>query len=420
MARHFENWLRAYVTHTEIGEAPKAFHFWTGVSTIAGALRRKVWVDQLHFRWWANFYIILVGPAGLVTKSTSIGLGMKLLQQVEGVYFGPRSITWQALVRSMKEAAQEVPLRDEDGKYNIRTDSPITVFVSEMGTFFKMEDSTMMDVLTDLWDSPEGPWKHTTITSGDAIIENPWINIIACTTPTWIKEHFPEQLIGGGLASRMLFVFGDKKERLVPYPALQIRPERYRETEKFLVEDLQEISLLKGPYDLSPEALDWGSKWYTDHWYGPRPQHLASSRYAAYLGRKQAYLHKLALILAAAKRNDQLITKDDLVESLALIEDLEPSMLRVFESIGQVDEARKVDELVQFLFTYESLTSDELWKLVSNIMTTKEFGASLSAAVKSQKLQVVSKDGARAVRLHPEYIDLLKAKEKKSQASSKT
>ena len=51
---------------------------WVGVSTIAGALRRKVWIDQAYFKWYPNFYIILVAPPGIVAKSTTASLGMRL------------------------------------------------------------------------------------------------------------------------------------------------------------------------------------------------------------------------------------------------------------------------------------------------------------------------------------------------------
>jgi len=62
MPRHFPDWLSAYISYSGYGEAPKYMSFWTGVSTIAGALRRRCWIDQTYFKWFANFYVILVAP----------------------------------------------------------------------------------------------------------------------------------------------------------------------------------------------------------------------------------------------------------------------------------------------------------------------------------------------------------------------
>lgn len=63
-----EGWLKTYVHHQRHSEAPTAFHFWSGVSTIAGALRRKVWTDHRYYQYTPNFYILLVAPPGLRLK----------------------------------------------------------------------------------------------------------------------------------------------------------------------------------------------------------------------------------------------------------------------------------------------------------------------------------------------------------------
>ncbi|KKK66944.1 hypothetical protein LCGC14_2958990, partial [marine sediment metagenome] len=82
--RNYDNWLSGYAEYTKHSESPDLFHFWTGVFTIAGALRRQVWIDQRYFQWTPNFYIVLVGPAGIAAKSTSLRLGTSLLRRVEG------------------------------------------------------------------------------------------------------------------------------------------------------------------------------------------------------------------------------------------------------------------------------------------------------------------------------------------------
>src|SRR6185369_14226993 len=87
-------------------EAPRQMYFWTGVSTLAGVLRRKVWIDQAYFTWYPNFYIVLVAPPGIVSKSTTANIGMNLLHQVPGVKFGPDIVTSQALVSAFAESAE--------------------------------------------------------------------------------------------------------------------------------------------------------------------------------------------------------------------------------------------------------------------------------------------------------------------------
>src|SRR5882672_7836824 len=103
MTRQLDNWLQAYAAYTDISEAPIAFNFWTGVTTIAGALRRQVYIDQIKFQWIPCFYTILVSPPGIVTKSSTINVGMNLLKQIDGVIVGPTSMTWQGLTKGFED-----------------------------------------------------------------------------------------------------------------------------------------------------------------------------------------------------------------------------------------------------------------------------------------------------------------------------
>ena len=58
--RNHADWLTAFMEYASYGEAPRHMYFWSGVAAIAGALRRKVWIDQAYFKWHCNMYIVLV------------------------------------------------------------------------------------------------------------------------------------------------------------------------------------------------------------------------------------------------------------------------------------------------------------------------------------------------------------------------
>lgn len=397
MPRNYANWLKAYMAFTSDSEAPDDMHFWTGVATIAGALRRRVWIDMRKFHWTPNFYIVLVGPPGIVTKSTTIRAGMRLLEQVKGVNFGPPSITWQKLADNLAAAVEHLDVTDSQGNQVLIPMSCLTIPVSELGTFLKIDDASLIDVLVDLWDGQLTQWGHSTKTSGTTEIKNPWLNIIGCTTPSWLKAHFPEHLIGGGLTSRIVFVFGETKRKLSAYPDEFIADADYRSMEAKLVEDLKEIASLKGSYSISSEARAWGHKWYADHWKTERPSHMASDRYGGYLARKQTHIHKLAIVLAAAQSSTMVIEKNHLEEASMLLESTEPHMLKVFESIGVVEEAKNMTELVAYVNAHSFVTSDQLWKLVMNIMSQKEFNEAMVGACRAGILVVEKRNGKLGV-----------------------
>lgn len=391
--RHFPNWLRAYMAYTSDSESPDAFHFWSGVATIAGALRRRVWIDMRKFQWTPNFYIILVGPPGIANKSTSIRTGMRLLEQVPGIHFGPPSLTWQALADSLSTSIEHMkyknPVTGDDEFFPM---SCLTISVSELGTFLKMEDTALVDVLVDLWDGQLSMWGHKTRTQGAVDIKNPWLNIIGCTTPAWLKANFPTHFIGGGLTSRIVFVFGDTKRKLIPYPDEILPDADYRATETKLLQDLVQIAAMQGPMVIDSNARKWGRKWYEKHW-SERPAHLASDRYGGYIARKQTHIHKLAIVCAAARESRNLITQEHLEEAATLLSSVEPHMLKVFESIGMIDEAKNTNEIVAFVKTHGFQTSDELWRLVMNTMSQRDFEEALKAAVRGGLLAVSRKNG---------------------------
>lgn len=395
MPRHFPNWLKAYVAHTASSEAPDIFHFWTGVVTLAGALRRRVWKDEFIFQWVPNFYVVFVAPPGIATKSTSISLGMRLLRQVDGVHFGPESMTWQALGEDLAKAMEYFDYVDPHSGLTMSMQmSCLTIPVSELGTFLRTDDAQLVSFLTRMWDGQREPFKHSTKSSGDIIVENPWLNVIGATTPAWMRANFGENLVGEGLTSRVVFVYAEQKRHFVAYPSKTVKGADYMDDERKLVEDLKEIAKMAGPYELTPEAEAWGETWYKNH-YTARAPHLSSDRFGGYIARKQTHLHKLAMVLSAAKRDKLLIEKEDLEEADAILTDSEQSMIKVFESVGLVDEAKHIAALQSFVRGYGFLTVMDLRNLTRNTMSEKDFKQAIRVAVEGGLLAIEDRNGKR-------------------------
>lgn len=358
MARNYADWLSAFIEYAHFGEAPPRMYFWVGVSAIAGALRRKVWIDQAYFRWYPNFYIVLVAPPGIVSKSTTASLSMQLLRRVPGIHFGPDVVTWQALVGAFSEASEMFPLNDD-----YLTMCAITIESSEFGNLLNPTDKDMVDLLVTLWDGKQGAFEKRTKMSGNDKIENPWINLIACTTPAWIAGNFPEYMIGGGFTSRCLFVYAQEKHQYVAYPGLHV-PKNLHAAEDRLVQDLEHISLnLTGEYTLSKEAIVWGEAWYKEH-YTHRPSGLDDDRFGGYIARKQTHMHKLAMILAASQRDEMVITKEDLATAYQMVTDLETDMPGVFSKIGRSDVSIQTDRFLSFVRQRREVPYSEAYRYI--------------------------------------------------------
>lgn len=381
--RRCEDWLKSFVEYSSFGEAPLKMLFWTGVSTVCGALRRRVWIDMKYFQWVPNMYIVMVAPPGIVSKSTTANVGMNLLRQVPGIKFGPDVVTWQALVESLSQNG-EMALDPETGEYLPM--ACVTIASDEFGTFLNPDDREMVDVLVSLWDGKRGSFTKVTKSSGNDSIENPWINVIACTTPAWIAGNFPQYMIGGGFTSRCIFVFTEAKRQEIAYPDENV-PEHFNKLKGDLIHDLEIISTLIGEMKISPGAREWGRDWYTQHWRNS-PKELNTDQFAGYLARKQTHIHKLAMVLSASQRDDRLITTEHLAFAVDTLSALESDMPRVFTSIGQDKVTSGTTQIIHIITKEGSMSKAELYRYMYRDYSYDDFEKSVIGAVQSQVLQM--------------------------------
>lgn len=353
MPRIHADWIAAYQQYASHSEAPPRMHFWTAASCIAGALRRKVWIEQAYFQWYANMYIVFVAPPGIVSKSSTADIGMELLRKVPGVRMGPSVVTMQALVSEFSKGEMF------EYKGSFYPMSAMTISSSEFGNLVDPNDKGMIDMLVHLWDGKS--FNKATKMSGNDQVINPWLNAIACTTPHWIAANVPEYMIGGGFTSRTIFVYADEKSKLVAYPGSHV-PVNHGALAESLLTDLIEISKLAGEYRMSPRAVEWGEAWYKKH-YTEDIKKIDAGRFGGYAARKQTHMHKLAMILAASSRDDLIITDEDLKTAYAMITDLEPEMVKVFEQVGMKQEAFYQQRMSDYVRVRKRVNYTELYRV---------------------------------------------------------
>ncbi len=390
MTRKFADWITTYVEYASVTEAPKRMHFWSGVSAIAGALRRRVWIDMKRYTWTPSFYIVFVAPPGIVAKSTTADISMDLLRQVPGVKFGPNAITWQALVTAFTAAAEEFQIGD-----TFYPMSPLTLVASELGSLINLQDRDMVNLLIEMWDGKKSYEKITKM-SGNDLINAPWINMLGCTTPHWIADNMPPSTIGGGLSSRCIFIYADAKERYVAYVD-EIVKDGDPELRLDLIHDLECMATeLAGPFIITPEARAWGREWYEKFWRAAH-ERMDDQMIEGYAARKQTHLHKLAMVLSAAKSNSLRIELDDLQLANAMLEDIESDMPKVFAKIGRTPESLQSERFIDFIRSKGpgGVTYFDAYRMIhSYFPDMRDFEGILGGAVASGQLVIdVRQDG---------------------------
>lgn len=391
--RKLDDWIDAFVDYGMIGEAPMNTLFWSGVSAVAGALGRKVWLDQVLFRWYANMYIVIVAKPGIIAKTTTADLSMELLHQCPGVTFGPNIVTWPALVDSFEEAVEVV----EYSKGFAEETCSLTICSGEFGNFLPPGDREMIDLLVTLWDCKD--LKKRTKKDGVKITKNPFLNLLACTTPGWISGNIPAYMIDGGLVSRVIWVYGDTKRQFVAYPGRTMaKLDNNRSSLRHkLIDDLRVISEMRGEFVMTPEAITWGEAWYEQHWTD-HGKGKDDNRFEGYMARKQTHLHKLAMILAASRGSDYVIELKDLQRAEGVLSAVEPNMPVVFDRIGRSETSNQVDRLMEHIDGSDGIDIGEAYRYVRNYFPRyADFDSVVKGLMKGGLVALVVKNGRQVL-----------------------
>jgi hypothetical protein len=395
--RLLPDWLTAFLDYTEHMEAPKLMRTWAGISAIASVLRRKVWIDLDQFIWTPSLYIIFVGPPGVITKSTTTDLSSSLLRELpEGIVrFGPNNITWQALATSFAAASEsfEHPL----GSGDWHPMSAVTLVSRELGSLLNPKDQDLVNLFIELYDGAK-VYEKVTKMSGTDTIECPWINMLGATTPSWIADNVPRSALGGGLISRCIFLYGDKKEKLVAYPDELIKNTKaHAAVRAALVSDLEKMASMSGNFVLTPEARKWGRQWYEKLWTDAEA-HYSDDKLMGYIARKQTHMHKVAMVLSASKKNELVLTLEDLQVADAMLTAIEGCLDKVFAQIGRTEQSAAAAKFINAIEARGEVPYEEAYRLVhAHFPDARDFEGILAGAIRSGQLVLVN--GSAGMRL---------------------
>ena len=346
--RRHAHWIHDFVAKVSPrSEAPERYLYWAAVATLSGAVRRRCYLDMGTFSWYPNWYIVLVGPPGLVKKSTTIDVATRLLREVPGVVFGSDCATWQQFVQEVAEADDTFAVggaKEDLMDQEYVQSSAITFAISEFGTFFDPTDMTMINVLTEFWDGKDSPFRKATKTQGTDTINSPFVNLIAGTTPQWIADNFQRKFGGWGLSSRIIFLHAADVQQYVPYPD-EIWGDELKTWAAPFKEDLVDIARMEGAFTITEEVRRFTRPWYEE--LMTRIKSFAGNPHsdpwiAYYLQRKWSHVHKLALVLSIAQGDSYRIGLSEMKEAIQRCDEVENELSKIFRSHQDVDRRREL------------------------------------------------------------------------------
>jgi hypothetical protein len=345
--RKLDNWIDAFLQYTDNTEPPYLFRKWTAISVIASALQRKCYIKWgTSLTWYPNLYVVLVGPSA-TGKGTAMSPGLDLLQDLGTIRLASNATSLQALIRRLKETNLSDPDM-ETGKMQLH--SSMTIFSKEFTVFLGYHNRELMAALCDWYDC-DRTWSYETISRKKEEIVGVWVNLVGGTTPDLIASSLPMDALGGGLTSRIIFIYEEKRGKLIPLP---MQDAADKELYQYLLHDLEKIALMSGEFKYTTQFLDHWTDWCIE---SARRPPLADPKFEGYLGRRRANVMKLSMINSSAHGKQQLtMTRDDLEEGIKMIEEAENKMGMVFRGVGKLDISEVLNKVLTFLAS--SLTEE--------------------------------------------------------------
>jgi len=332
--RNFDNFLSSYMDYAVDGFCPDEFHFWTGVSVIAGALERKVWTNvTAQWTLYPNLYVLLISNPAIGKSSAGNKGVVELLREVPTVNILPTQLTEARMVELMNEGSRTF---DHKGKTLIQ--SPGYFYASEASNSLKVipGGGDIKSMFTDWYDCGKF-WDKGTVKNKELRIKNVCFNLLAGCTFQFLSELIPEKEILGGFASRMLYVVHDTK--FIRKPVWGESTSGSEEVRRKLLQDLTEINSLSGPFSVSDEFKAAYEEWFPK--FDEHRQGLKSEKMQAFLGRTHVNIIKLSMVLSVARNWKMELTLEDWKRAKELIMNLQKKLPKILNLAGMESNSQK-------------------------------------------------------------------------------
>jgi len=376
--RQLPDWLGGYINFTKETESAAIFHKWVGISMLASALRRKVHFHFGRIRVYPNLFIVLVAEPGIARKTQAISFGEDILNEVEGVNISADAITPQALLEDLEEAQDDALMPDNTTFRH----SSLSILSGEFESFLgqKKENTKMLVTLTDLFDCKSRPFKYRTKHAGTNVVPHVFLNLLAATTPESLANCLPSSAIGGGLTTRMIFLWADDKEKKVDVPVLT---KRMRELKLLLIQDLSIIARIAGAYTFSKESREWWADFYASYHERDPARICKDPAFNGWYSRKPLFMLKIGTILSASRQNERKVEVKDFELALHHLEEAESLMGKTFVAVGRSDITADVDLVRNIVQRYNTISENKLLHMVWRDVDSKKFDNVISTLIRS-------------------------------------
>tara|TARA_B100000586_G_scaffold252193_1_gene211964 strand:- start:607 stop:3069 length:2463 start_codon:yes stop_codon:yes gene_type:complete len=297
-------------------EARDQFHLATALAVLSIAYERRIYIQESS-PIFANLYLAIVGYSSASKKSTSIGIGLKLLKNI----FPERtSLSNVFTPEGLQSAFEEYPRQ--------------LIEIDELGGFLgqvskKSYMSGISDILNSLYDCPSHFVKR--LAEKTLEFDDPY-PVVICGSPfRWLSDEANSTLKEGGFMARFQwFITLDrlKKEDLKP-----ITPAPNVNLKNKLIQKLEDIQSMEQEdqvlFTYDDQATELYCRFYEEQKLSI--QNEQSEQIGPYVERLLTSVKKFALIYEATKGEGKEITKQTMREAIALCRWLRGNIEHLFQ-----------------------------------------------------------------------------------------
>lgn len=331
------NYLREYIAFNVGNECPRNYHLWAALVSLASAVHKRVHIHWGYFNVYPNLFACLVGKQGS-RKSTAKDIAADLFTEALPTY--PIGASVQSREDIIKYMCSDECLygfkNEQDALVEVR---PIVFFINELKNFLSVDPGKMIAFLTDIYDSKR--FKSGTIKRGLEDLHNPCVNILACETPRWIVDNLKANVISGGFARRMIYIYEIERGPRISFPQ---RPEEATSMWSKMKDHLKKVSETSGLFSWSSDAIPYWDKWYQGLKL-PDDEIMAG-----YYESKHIQVLKVAMLLALAEDDIRLVVTVPLLEqAIAMLDILELNMPKLSVAAGRNELAVPMQTVLELL-----------------------------------------------------------------------
>lgn len=346
--RRLANWIDTFFSWSSAFGSPALYQQWAGISAIAAAVERKVWVRTLGKPFYPNLYVLLVGPPG-VGKTNLTARVSDLFRHLPEHHLAPSAVSKASLMDALADAHRTIPLPGQIPP--VLQFNSMFVNSNELGVLLPGYDNEFMAALTDLYDG-EPYMERKRGKDLKLKIDKPQLNLLAACTPNFLVSTLPEGAWEQGFMSRCVIIYSGEPVHRSVFTEVEFDDK----TQNDLIHDLKIIGNRNGQFKFTAELKDAFETWDRAG-MPPVPDH---PKLLSYCARRRGQLLKLMQIASISESNEMIITLPHFEQARDWLVEAELYMPEVFKAMRTGGDAAAIRELYHFAIQHYARTSKPL------------------------------------------------------------